>query len=78
MARATYTLVLRIEANVDATDGSFEPFSVWLKQADGTFLVTQKVTKDGGILFGATEAYRESLSDVVGDSDRFVSLTLNR
>jgi hypothetical protein len=75
MAQTTYRLTLKVERTaVDPTDGSWEPSSVWLKQDDGTILIEQVVRKDGGILYGATEAYWESLSDVVGDADRFVSL----
>lgn len=77
MAKQTYTLVLKVERNVSPLEG-FEPLSVWIPQEDGTFYVSQEVTKDGGVLFGKTETYWESLSDVVGDADRFVSLTLNR
>lgn len=73
MAKTQYRLTLKIERNVDPAEG-FEPLSVWIEQADGTFHVEQTVTKDGGVLFGATETYCESLSDVVGDADRFVSL----
>lgn len=73
MAKTQYRLTLKIERNVNPREG-FEPLSVWIEQADGTFHVEQTVTKDGGVLYGATETYWESLSDVVGDSDRFVSL----
>lgn len=74
MVRKMYTLVLRIDNNVDPLDG-FEPLSVWIRQADGSYEVTQRVYKDGGVLIGESERYWESLSDVVGDWDRFVSLS---
>lgn len=75
MSRKLYTLVLLLP-NLDAMD-EFEPDAVWSAQPSG-WRVTQTVTKDGGVLFGASGHYWESLSDVVGDDDRFVSLTLNR
>lgn len=76
MASKTYTLILKIEANVSPLEG-FEPLSVWIKQEDGTRLVHQKVRKEGGTLVGESGRYEEDLRDVVGDFDRFVSLTAN-
>lgn len=77
MKRNMYTLVLNVPASVARSDErfDFEPLSWWLEQSDGTYNVHQKVYKDGGVLFGEQERYHESLSDVVGDFDRFVSLT---
>lgn len=75
MARNEFTLVLRIEASTSPLEG-FEPLSVWIKQEDGSRLVTQKVTRVGEYLIGATGRYEEHLMDVVSDSDRFVSLTV--
>jgi hypothetical protein len=75
MARKLYTLVLLLP-NLDAIE-EFEPDAKWSAQASG-WKVTQTVYKDGGVLFGTSGRYWESLSDVVGDDDRFVSLTLNR
>jgi hypothetical protein len=75
MARTTYTLVLLLP-NLDAQP-EFEPTAKWSAQARG-WEVSQTVYKDGGMLYGMTDHYWERLSDVVGDADRFVSLTLNR
>lgn len=77
MARNEFTLVLSIDANVSPLEG-FEPLSVWIKQEDGTRLVTQKVTRDGAYLVGESGHYTERLVDVVTDPDRFVSLTAIR
>lgn len=74
MARKLFTLVLRIEANVSPLEG-FEPLSVWFKQEDGSRLVHQEVRLEAGRLVGKTGRYEEGLTDVVSDSDRFVSLT---
>jgi hypothetical protein len=75
MNRKLYTLVLLLP-NTDAMS-EFEPTALWSAKERG-WEVHQQVYKDGGVLFGVSGHYWESLSDVVGDTDRFVSLTLNR
>lgn len=78
MKRNMYTLVLNVPASVRNSPeqvAEFEPLSWWIRQEDGSTNIHQRVYKDGGILFGESDRYHESLSDVVGDFDRFVSLT---
>lgn len=77
MARKMYTLVLNVPASVRESDErfDFEPYSVWLRQEDGSSNVHQRVYLDGGRLFGESDKYQEQLSDVVRDWNRFVSLT---
>jgi hypothetical protein len=75
MTRKLYTLVLLLP-NLDAQP-EFEPSALWRATGEG-WEVRQQVYKDGGVLYGTTDHYWERLSDVVGDTDRFVSLTLNR
>lgn len=75
MARTLYTLVLLLP-NLDAQP-EFEPDAKWSATIGG-WEVSQTVYKDGGMLYGTTDHYWERLSDVVGDADRFVSLTLKR
>lgn len=77
MARKMYTLVLSVPASVRNSDErfDFEPLSWWIQTADGSFEVTQRVYLDGGRLIGESEKFEESLSDIVRDFDRFVSLT---
>jgi hypothetical protein len=77
MKRKMYTLVLKIDNSVRGTDErfDFEPLSWWIDNGDGTSNVHQRVYKDGGVLFGESDKFHESLSDAVGDWDRFVSLT---
>lgn len=76
MKRNMYKLVLKVDNNVRNSDErfDFEPLSWWIP-VEGGYEIHQRVYKDGGVLFGESDKYHESLSDVVGDFDRFVSLT---
>jgi hypothetical protein len=77
MARKMYTLVLNVPASVRNSDErfDFEPLSWWIKQEDGSSNVHQRVYLDGGRVFGESDKFQESLTDIVRDFDRFVSLT---
>lgn len=70
-----YILTLKVSADVDRSE--FEPDAQWEQTSRTMATVTQKVYKNGGMLVGATDTFWESLSDAVGDTDRFVSLVLN-
>ena len=70
-----YILILKLEADVDRSE--FEPDAKWTEMPNGYLMVTQEVYKDGGILLGATDTFRESLSDVVGEVGRFGGLLPN-
>lgn len=70
-----YILILKVDADVDRTE--FEPDAKWAVMPNGRLMVTQEVFKNGGMLVGATETFWESLSDAVGEVERFGGLLPN-
>ena len=76
MAKHPLILTLRVGADVDRSE--FEPNAVWgATDSPSEVYVVQFVKKDGGYLVGATETYRESMTDIVSDTDRFVALVVD-
>lgn len=72
MNKPTLRLTVAVPAlGFDATE--WEPDAQIVRQ-NSTLIITQRVFKDGGVLFGATETFRESLSDLVSDTERFMKL----
>lgn len=70
---AKFLLVLKVPADVDRSE--FEPDAEWFVMPNGSLHVSQRVTKEGGYLVGATDTYREHLStDILADADRFGGL----
>lgn len=70
---AKFLLILKVPADVDRSE--FEPDASWRDAPNGSVMVTQIVTKEGGYLVGATDTYREHLTtDILSDTDRFAGL----
>ena len=73
MKKLPFILILNVPSDVDWSE--FEPDAKWTKMPNGRLKVTQFVAKEGGYLVGATDTYRERLTDdILADPERFAGL----
>lgn len=73
MKKLPFILILSVPSDVDRSE--FEPDAIWAVMPNGRLKVSQRVAKEGGYLVGATDTYREHLSeDVLSDPERFAGL----